>query len=460
MQARSVQCYLLLLARLFQQAMRNALAPLLVFMTREMPINTTQKGNLLSAVAAGYFLTQVPGGALADRVGAKNVITGAMALSALCCLLLPTAADYGGVPSMWLCIAAMGAVQGPLFPTSTVFLSRWLPRKTDEGPDEKAWGTSQLDIGISVGALLIVPIANILAEAVGWRAAYRCIGGATLGYVALWVALGADEPNKCSFISERELRYLERAVPQVKAPPGPARSPSLTASGAPPPEQRPAAAAAAEGGWIGMPARLLIHPAIWAIFAPHMAFNFGAYFMTNWNPTYYADVLRMDPSEAKYHLAVPHVMNLVSKSLNPAMVSLVERRGYSLLRSRQIFTVLGLLGAALAMLPIPHLRQAGPWTTTLLFAAANTCFGLAPSGFKSNYLDVTVRYVGVISGIGNTLGTVGSYVGPITVGFIIDLYGSWELVMAVIGAANVIGALAFLRYAQVTPIDDDTDKVE
>jgi MFS family permease len=29
---------------------------------------------MLSAVAVGYLLTQIPGGALADRLGAKNVI--------------------------------------------------------------------------------------------------------------------------------------------------------------------------------------------------------------------------------------------------------------------------------------------------------------------------------------------------------------------------------------------------
>ena len=34
-----------------------------------------------------------------------------------------------------------------------------------------------------------------------------------------------------------------------------------------------------------------LHPGVWAVFVAHIAFNFGAYYMTNWNPTYYADVL-------------------------------------------------------------------------------------------------------------------------------------------------------------------------
>ena len=30
-----------------------------------------------------------------------------------------------------------------------------------------------------------------------------------------------------------------------------------------------------------------------------MAFNFGAYYMTNWNPTYYADVLGLGAAEVR-----------------------------------------------------------------------------------------------------------------------------------------------------------------
>ena len=46
------------------------------------------------------------------------------------------------------------------------------------------------------------------------------------------------------------------------------------------------------------------------------------------------------------------------------------------------------------------------WCSTVLFSLTNAAFGLAPSGFKANYLDITEEYVGVISGYGNTLGTV------------------------------------------------------
>ena len=85
------------------------------------------------------------------------------------CMAVPTVADMYGLSGVWLTIALMGAVQGPLFPTSSVYLSRWMPGKTAPQGDEKAWGTSMLDIGISTGSLLVIPAANTLADAFGWR---------------------------------------------------------------------------------------------------------------------------------------------------------------------------------------------------------------------------------------------------------------------------------------------------
>ena len=62
----------------------------------------------------------------------------------------------------------------------------------------------------------------------------------------------------------------------------------------------------------------------------------------------------------------------------------VEDRGYSLIASRRLFTCVGFLVSAAALLPVFSYRELSPWVSTAAFALANTFFGLAPSGFKSN----------------------------------------------------------------------------
>ena len=79
MLARTVQGLLLLGTRMFQQGNRNLLGLVMVFMAKDLGFGVGERGSLLSAIAAGYFFTQIPGGALADKMGAKLVMCAAAA---------------------------------------------------------------------------------------------------------------------------------------------------------------------------------------------------------------------------------------------------------------------------------------------------------------------------------------------------------------------------------------------
>ena len=95
-----------------------------------------------------------------------------------------------------------------------------------------------------------------------------------------------------------------------------------------------------------------------------------------------------------------------------------------------------------------------PWVTTALFSLANACFGLAPTGFKSNYLDITETYVGIVAGYGNTLGTVASIIGPKLTAATLDRTGqNWYIVIGTVCAVNAIASLNYARFAVVTPIE-------
>jgi MFS family permease len=451
--------YLLCGARIFQQAMRNTLSNVIVHMAAEIAISPAEKGSLLAAVPLGYFLTQVPGGALADRIGAKNVLTWAMLLSACCCLVLPSAFDAFGTSGLFAVLVTMGAVQGPLFPTSSVLLARWMPRARDGEADEKAWATSMLDVGISVGTLLIIPVVTFLAEAVGWRHTYHTIGVASVAYVVVWATLGAASPEECSYIRTDERAFLAHAVS-----PGPKKANNKS-------NKSFGADADADGGAtasaplferiVGMPAAVALHPGVWAVFIAHMAFNFGAYYLTNWSSTYYKDVLGVPPSRAYIHLMLPHVSNLAVKALNPLIAAWLAARGFNLLSSRRLFTCMGFFLSAAVLLPVYHVRS-HVWASTALFSLANACFGLAPSGFKANYLDITEQYVGVISGYGNTLGTIASFGQPKLIARLLDATGateqstaggSWLLVLGAVALINLLAAINYALYSTVTPVE-------
>ena len=98
MLARTVQGLLLLGTRMFQQGNRNLLGLVMVFMAKDLGFGVGERGSLLSAIAAGYFFTQIPGGALADKMGAKLVMCAAAAATR--CSHLRTA----HAPSRLVCV--------------------------------------------------------------------------------------------------------------------------------------------------------------------------------------------------------------------------------------------------------------------------------------------------------------------------------------------------------------------
>ena len=56
---------------------------------------------------------------------------------------------------------------------------------------------------------------------------------------------------------------------------------------------------------------MAFHSGVWAVFVCHIAFNFGAYYMTNWNPTYYSEVLGLTAAQARIHPARVRVRVMV-----------------------------------------------------------------------------------------------------------------------------------------------------
>ena len=149
----------------------------------------------------------------------------------------------------------------------------------------------------------------------------------------------------------------------------------------------------------------------------------------------------------------PRPLPTAMKAISPLLIELVAAAGYSLLTSRKAFTVTGYLVAAAALLPVHLLKDADAWCSTALFTLANAFFAFAPNGFRANYLDLTQSYVGIVSGVGNTLGTVASWVGPNLVALILARTHSWHLVLATIASSNVLAAANYAAHATVDSLE-------
>ena len=284
--ARQVQLMLLFAARLCQSLMRMALGPLIVFICDDMACTAATKGHLLSAFSLGYLTTQVGGGLLADRLGPKLVIL--LATVAAAGLTIASAA-CDTVDRLFWAQVLMGAAQGPLFPTSVSYLTRWLP------PDERSSASSFLDAGITAGSLVALPFSGRLAAAVGWSATLVAWGVVSLAFAAAWALLACTDPLACAYMGRAEREHLKATVAALGGG-------EAAGGGAAAADARPSMGAM----------ELLARRELWAIFAAHGAFNFGVYFVTSWSPTYYQEALALRPEEwaSLVAFSLPPLLNL------------------------------------------------------------------------------------------------------------------------------------------------------
>ncbi|CAL1262078.1 unnamed protein product, partial [Larinioides sclopetarius] len=85
------------------------------------------QGIILGAFYYGYFITQLPGGIMAEKFSAKWVFGLGILITAICSLLTPLAASMGKA-SMIAARILGGLAQGVAFPAITVIISKWSPK--------------------------------------------------------------------------------------------------------------------------------------------------------------------------------------------------------------------------------------------------------------------------------------------------------------------------------------------
>ncbi|CAI5709329.1 unnamed protein product [Hyaloperonospora brassicae] len=377
-------------------------------------IDKKEQGEVLSAFFYGYMCTQILGGYLAARFGAKIVLLTGVVVWTL--FDLSTVVVAKCLTCLFFTRAGMGVGEGILFPCMHQIASAWYPVQ------ERSRLVTLVASGSDLGTISALIISPAIMAASGWQRIFGVFGAFSFVWVVAYVFRGASRPEDDPRITVEERTFILRNR---------IANPSTTC-------QHRADLDIHTLNW-----RVLLtsRPA-WAIYVAHMCYNYSWYILLGWIPQYFGQVLNLDlTKKGGLAAALPYMCGYIGTLLFGRLGDLLVTRGYRALHVRQVMNAFSFLGCA-CFLVLLRFANSAPAAVAVLCMTLFTGRA-AMAGYWVNMIDVAPNHAAHIMGVSNTFGTIPGIIGNLVTGAILQATGSWDLVFAVAALVLVFGATFF-----------------
>ncbi|XP_033646519.1 sialin-like [Asterias rubens] len=373
----------------------------------------TTQGQILGSFFYGYILTQLPGGWLADRFGAKRIFGLGVLCTSVLTLATPLAAR-AGYP--WLIAVRIleGLGEGVTFPAMHSMWGHWAP------PLERSKLVTISYSGMHIGTVISLPVSGLLSDSDflgGWPSVFYVFGISGLIWFVIWMLCVHDRPSCHPRISDEERVYIETSIG--------IREKNYSVP------------------WLSIFTSL----PVWGIIIGHFSNNWGFYTLLTNLPTYLKVVLGFDLSQSGFLAAVPY-LTLWFFMLTGGQVA-DYLRGNSILSTgatRKIFNSIGLVLPAVFLVITGYVGC--NYTLAVVFLTLSVgLVGVAQSGYNVNHLDLAPRYAGALMGITNMVATIPGFVGPVLVGVLTqdeETFERWRLIFWISFGVYMFGTVSYI----------------
>ena len=380
-------------------------------MSAELGLSLEQIGMAGSAFVLGYVLFEIPGGWLADRFGARAMLTRIVLWWSVFTALTGTVRSLG---SLVVIRFLFGCGEAGAFPGATSAIARWFPRT------ELARAQSIVMFGSRIGFAMTSWIVIALMTSYGWRSVYWIFAVLGIIWAVFWRRWFRDTPEQHGSVGTNELAVIR--------------------------EQRSASDHTARVPW----GALASSRNVWALCGMYSGYTWGLYFYIQWLPTYLEQARGLELPEigptAAAVLLSGAIANLAGGWLSDR---LAQSAGVRMARRAPAMAGLLTAGVFLAL----SAKIADDTLALLCLAISFGCAELILAVTWATCLDIGGDAAGVVSGTMNSLGQVGGALAPWLIGLMVDRTGSWELPLLVSAAYYGISALLWLAIEPGRPLE-------
>jgi len=376
-------------------------------MAEEYGWSGATKGLVLSSFFIGYLAAMIPSGWLANKVGGRLLLGGALILWSLFTILTPIAAGVS-LGALILTRIVMGIGEAASFPAVYNLFARWLPAA------ERSRAVAITLAGIPLGTVFALSVTGMLVVSAGWQSVFYAFGGAGIVFALFWFWLAHAGPAQHPTITAAEKRLLVECIDtSAKPDPVPWR-------------------------------RLFAHKAVWALVINHFCANWSLYLMLAWLPSYFRDVQQLTIANAGLFSIAPWLSLFAVGNLSAYVADRMIARGADITRIRRWAQIIGLLGTSTGLLLAAQATT--PILALLTLCGALGMLGFTWAGFAPNYLDIAPRHADVLFSITNTAGTLPGIIGVAATGLLLDLTGSYTATFVLAASVNVLGAAVWIAW--------------
>ena len=390
---------------------RSALSIANTTIQHDLAISPMQMGVMLSAFSVAYAFSQLPLGALIDKLGSKLALGGSLVVWSVAQAAFGLFSSYGHLVGLRV---LLGIGEAPVFPSAAKALSEWFDTK------ERGTATGWVWSSTCIGPCLAPPLLTLFMVHLGWRGMFVLTGIIGLILAACWFAF---YKSKAQYMAETG--RAEPVPAQVKQTTGP------------------------KVRWTA----LFRDRNTWGAFLGFMGVIYMIWLNLTWLPGYFEREHGLDLYRTAWVVSLAYLFGALGTIVAGKVCDKLVARGMKVLASRKLMVIMGLLGGALFTLIVAFTTNVVACVVLLCLTMFFINISSATAWMIVNTIVPSER-VASFGSIQNFGGYLAGSIAPILTGFSVQQSGSFSsafVISAVVAACSAVAYFTLLKEPAAKP---------
>jgi len=385
---------------------RSALSIANTTIQKDLAISPMQMGVMLSAFSIAYAFSQLPLGALIDKLGSKLALGGSLVVWSVAQAAFGLFSSYGHLVGLRV---LLGIGEAPVFPSAAKALSEWFDTQ------ERGTATGWVWSSTCIGPCLAPPLLTVFMVHLGWRGMFILTGILGLLLAVCWFKF---YKSKAQYMAETG-RAKPVPVQQAKAP---------------------------KVRWTS----LFKDRNTWGAFLGFMGVIYMIWLNLTWLPGYFEREHGLDLYRTAWVVSLAYLFGALGTIVAGKCCDRLVARGMRVLASRKLMVILGLLGGALFTLIVAFTTNVVACVILLCLTMFFINISSATAWMIVNTIVPSER-VASFGSIQNFGGYLAGSIAPILTGFSVQQCGSFStafVISAVVAACSALAYFTLLKEPQ------------